>query len=65
MITEKVTDSCALGAVCLFGMTLATIDLVVQIIAGLLTALVAGVSFYGIVVRWWKKARSWWKKARK
>lgn len=55
MITEKVTDSCAAGAVCLFGVTLTTIDTVVQIVAGALTALVAGVSLYGIVIRWWKR----------
>jgi hypothetical protein len=57
VITEKVTDSCAAGAVCLFGVTLTTIDLVVQIVAGTLTAIVAGVSFYGIVVRWWNRRK--------
>lgn len=57
MITEKVTDTCAAGAVCLFGVTLTTIDIVVQIVAGLLTALVAGVSFYGIVARWWNRRK--------
>lgn len=57
MITEKVTDSCAAGAVCLFGVTLTTIDTVVQIVAGALTAVVAGVSLYGVIARWWKSRK--------
>ena len=47
MMPTKVADACAYGAVCLFGVSLATIDVIVQIAAGLLAATAAAVSLYG------------------
>lgn len=57
MIPEKITDSCAAGAVCLFGVTLTTIDLVVQIVAGVLAAIAAAISIYGAYARWKKNRK--------
>lgn len=53
MIPQKVSDACTFGAACLFGVSLATVNLVVQIIAGTLTAVAAGFSLYGV----WQRTR--------
>lgn len=55
MSAQHVADACAVGAACLFGVTLNTIDTIVQILAGLLTALAAGVSLAMHIRRWLKK----------
>lgn len=58
-MSNIVTDTCAAGAVCLFGVSLATVDLVVQIVAGSLAAVAAVIS----IVRAYSDWRS--KKAKK
>lgn len=55
MSAQHVADACAAGAVCLFGVSLTTVDIIVQIIAGVLTAIVAGVSLAMHIHRWLKK----------
>lgn len=55
MSVQHVADVCAAGAVCLFGASLATIDTVVQIIAGVLTAIAAALSVAVRVYHWIKK----------
>lgn len=55
MSAQHVADLCAVGAVCLFGASLQTIDTIVQIIAGSLTALAAATSLSMHAYRWWKK----------
>ncbi len=52
MSAQHVADSCAAGAVCLLGVSLTTIDIIVQIVAGLLTAIAAGVSLFIRLHRW-------------
>lgn len=54
---QHVADACAAGAVCLFGASLATIDTVVQIAAGLLTAMAAAVSLALHIRRWIEKRK--------
>ena len=39
-----VTDACAAGAVCLAGVSLTTVDHVVQIVAGVLASIAAAIS---------------------
>jgi hypothetical protein len=51
MIPSKVSDLCTAGAGCLFGVSLASADHVVSIIAGALTAVAAAVSLYGAWTR--------------
>lgn len=58
VIPTKITDACAAGAVCLFGVSLATINLVVQIVAGLLAAIAATISIYGAYGKW-KRTGKW------
>lgn len=58
MIPQKITDACAAGAVCFFGVSLATINLVVQIVAGLLAAVAAAISIYGAYLKW-KRTGKW------
>lgn len=55
MSVQHAADACAASAVCLFGASLATIDIVVQIVAGVLAALVALVSLSMHVYRWTHK----------
>ncbi len=57
MIPEKVTDACTAGAVCMFGVHLAAVNEVVQIIAGALTAIAASISIYGAGTRWIARRR--------
>lgn len=51
-------DSCVVGAICLFSMSLATIDTVIQIIAGSLTALAALASLILHIQSWLAKRRA-------
>ncbi len=53
MSAQHVADACAAGAVCLLGVSLTTIDVIVQILAGLLTAIAAGVSLVIRLHRWY------------
>lgn len=55
MSAQHVADICAMGAVCLFGASLATIDIVVQIVAGVLTALAAAASLAMHIHKWLRK----------
>lgn len=55
MTAQHVADACAAGAVCLFGASLATINEIVQIIAGILTAIAALVSVAVHVYNWRKR----------
>lgn len=57
MIPDRVIDGCTAGAACLFGISLTTIDLVVQIVAGLLAGVAAAISIYGAYLRWKRTGR--------
>lgn len=52
MSVQRAADVCAAGAACLFGASLSTIDTVVQIVAGILTAIAAAASISIHVYHW-------------
>lgn len=56
-VVESSRHACAAGAACLFGVSLATIDHVVTIIAGALSGLAALISIYGAVLSWYNKRK--------
>lgn len=52
MSAQHIADACAAGAVCLFGASLTTINTMVQIVAGSLTAIAAAISLAIHFYRW-------------
>lgn len=50
--TGTIADACAVGAVCVFGASLQTIDIFVQIVAGSLAAIAAAISIGMHIYRW-------------
>lgn len=56
-VLESSRHTCAAGAACLFGVSVATIDHVVTIIAGVLSGIAALISIYGAVLNWYSKRK--------
>lgn len=54
---ESSRHACAAGAACLFGVSVATIDHIVTIVAGVLSGVAALISIYGAAISWYNKRK--------